>query len=105
MGPMEVQSRSSDIIKISTANYEFGANYIDPKLMLIGRITQEGRLTGRFKYDLLDNITLKANGQSLCGHNTPVQNLAFDSAETLVLHGADFGTVKLCNLEEAKGSA
>ncbi|XP_074268078.1 mitochondrial import receptor subunit TOM40-1-like [Silene latifolia] len=63
MGPMEVQSRSSDIIKISTANYEFGANYIDPKLMLIGRITQEGRLTGRFKYDLLDNITLKANGQ------------------------------------------
>ncbi|KAH9611450.1 hypothetical protein KSS87_000393 [Heliosperma pusillum] len=63
MGPTEIPSQSSEVIKIPTSSYEFGANYIDPKLMLIGRISPEGRLNGRFKYDLLDNITLKANGQ------------------------------------------
>lgn len=32
MGPMEVPSQSAGIIKIPTANYEFGANFIDPKV-------------------------------------------------------------------------
>ncbi|KAH9611837.1 hypothetical protein KSS87_019516 [Heliosperma pusillum] len=39
---------------------------------------------------------------SLCGHNTPVESLAFDSAETSVLGGAASGTVKLWDLEEGK---
>ncbi|XP_074288109.1 mitochondrial import receptor subunit TOM40-1-like [Silene latifolia] len=63
MGPMEVPSQSPETLKIPTSNYEFGANYIDPKLMLIGRITKEGRLSARFKYDLLDDLSIKANGQ------------------------------------------
>ena len=40
--------------------------------------------------------------QSLCGHTTPVESLAFDSTEVLVLGGASSGTVKLWDLEEAK---
>ncbi|KAJ8747305.1 hypothetical protein K2173_014463 [Erythroxylum novogranatense] len=36
MGPIEVPSQSSEAIKIPTAHYEFGANFIDPQLMLFG---------------------------------------------------------------------
>lgn len=32
MGPTEVPAQSSEIIKIPTAHYEFGANYFDPKV-------------------------------------------------------------------------
>lgn len=32
MGPMEIASQSPETIKIPTANYEFGANFIDPKV-------------------------------------------------------------------------
>lgn len=32
MGPTEVPSQSSETIKIPTAHYEFGANFIDPKV-------------------------------------------------------------------------
>lgn len=32
MGPTEIPSQSSEAIKIPTAHYEFGANYIDPKV-------------------------------------------------------------------------
>lgn len=39
---------------------------------------------------------------SLCGHTTPVESLAFDSTEVLVLGGAASGTIKLWDLEEAK---
>ncbi|XP_074269920.1 katanin p80 WD40 repeat-containing subunit B1 homolog KTN80.1-like isoform X2 [Silene latifolia] len=39
---------------------------------------------------------------SLCGHTTPVESLAFDSTEVLVLGGAASGTVKLWDLQEAK---
>ncbi|KAI3526399.1 hypothetical protein L1887_05651 [Cichorium endivia] len=63
MGPTEVPSQSADTIKIPTANYEFGANYIDPKLMLIGRVLTDGRVTARVKCDLSDNLSMKANAQ------------------------------------------
>ncbi|KAJ4973359.1 hypothetical protein NE237_006533 [Protea cynaroides] len=63
MGPMEVPSQSTETIKIPTAHYEFGANFLDPKLMLFGRIMMDGRLTARMKCDLTDNLTLKANAQ------------------------------------------
>ncbi|XWS15690.1 hypothetical protein CRYUN_Cryun34aG0023400 [Craigia yunnanensis] len=39
---------------------------------------------------------------SLCGHNSPVESLAFDSAEVLVLAGASTGVIKLWDLEETK---
>jgi mitochondrial import receptor subunit TOM40 len=32
MGPMEIPSQSAETIKIPTANYEFGANFMDPKV-------------------------------------------------------------------------
>ncbi|KAI3787967.1 hypothetical protein L2E82_00500 [Cichorium intybus] len=63
MGPTEIPSQSAETIKIPTANYEFGANYIDPKLMLIGRVLTDGRVTARVKCDLSDNLSMKANAQ------------------------------------------
>ncbi|KAL8527145.1 hypothetical protein ACS0TY_005135 [Phlomoides rotata] len=63
MGHTEIPSQSSEVIKIPTADYEFGANFIDPKLMLFGRVLTDGRLNARLKCDLSDNLTLKANAQ------------------------------------------
>ncbi|XP_022954653.1 katanin p80 WD40 repeat-containing subunit B1 homolog [Cucurbita moschata] len=39
---------------------------------------------------------------SLCGHTNPVESVAFDSSEVLVLGGASSGAIKLWDLEEAK---
>ncbi|PKU64064.1 mitochondrial import receptor subunit TOM40-1 [Dendrobium catenatum] len=63
MGSMEVPSQSTDTIKVPTAHYEFGANFLDPKLMLVGRVLTDGRLNARVKCDLTDNLTLKVNAQ------------------------------------------
>ncbi|CAL9766896.1 unnamed protein product [Musa acuminata subsp. burmannicoides] len=60
---MEVPSQSSDTIKVPTAHYEFGANFLDPKLILVGRVMTDGRLNARVKCDLIDNLTLKINAQ------------------------------------------
>lgn len=32
MGPTELPTQSMDVVKIPTAHYEFGANFIDPKV-------------------------------------------------------------------------
>lgn len=63
MGSTEIPSQSSGILKVPTAHYEFGANFLDPKLMLIGRVLTDGRLNARVKCDLTDNLILKANAQ------------------------------------------
>eukprot|EP00268_Persea_americana_P033337 TRINITY_DN3300_c0_g1_i8.p1 TRINITY_DN3300_c0_g1~~TRINITY_DN3300_c0_g1_i8.p1 ORF type:complete len:392 (+),score=60.68 TRINITY_DN3300_c0_g1_i8:40-1215(+) len=63
MGSAEIPSQSSDTIKVPTAHYEFGANFLDPKLMLVGRILTDGRLNARVKCDLTENLTLKVNAQ------------------------------------------
>ncbi|XP_061992130.1 mitochondrial import receptor subunit TOM40-1-like [Rosa rugosa] len=64
MGPTTIPSQTPETIKIPTANYEFGANFIDhPKCLLSGRVMTDGRLSARVKYDLSDNFTLKANAQ------------------------------------------
>ncbi|KAM0861594.1 hypothetical protein ACQ4PT_045792 [Festuca glaucescens] len=64
MGSLEVPSQSADVIKVPTAQYEFGANFIDlPKLMLIGRLMTDGRLNARVKCDLTENLALKVNAQ------------------------------------------
>ncbi|KAJ8477776.1 hypothetical protein OPV22_021503 [Ensete ventricosum] len=63
MGSMEVPSQASDTLKVPTAHYEFGANFLDPKLMLVGRVLTDGRLNARVKSDLTDNLTMKMNAQ------------------------------------------
>ncbi|MQL71307.1 hypothetical protein Taro_003618 [Colocasia esculenta] len=63
MGSTEVPSQSMKTVKVPTAHYEFGANYLDPKMMLVGRILTDGRLNARVKWDLTDDLTLKINAQ------------------------------------------
>lgn len=63
MGSVEVPSQSPQTIKVPAAHYEFGANLIDSKMMLIGRILTDGRMSARIKYDLTDNFSLKVNAQ------------------------------------------
>uniref|UniRef100_A0A0E0MUL2 Mitochondrial import receptor subunit TOM40-1 n=1 Tax=Oryza rufipogon TaxID=4529 RepID=A0A0E0MUL2_ORYRU len=63
MGSMELPSQGADVIKVPTSNYEFGANFMDPKMMLIGRVSHDGRVTARVKCDLLENLCLKINAQ------------------------------------------
>ncbi|XP_077241492.1 mitochondrial import receptor subunit TOM40-1-like [Tasmannia lanceolata] len=63
MGSVEVPSQSPETIKVPTSHYEFGANFLDPKLMLVGRILTDGRLTARAKCDLTDNLTMKITAQ------------------------------------------
>lgn len=40
--------------------------------------------------------------QSLSGHISPVESVAFDSAEVLILGGASSGVIKQWDLQEAK---
>uniref|UniRef100_J3MKE6 Mitochondrial import receptor subunit TOM40-1 n=1 Tax=Oryza brachyantha TaxID=4533 RepID=J3MKE6_ORYBR len=63
MGFLEVLSQSTETIKVPTAHYEFGANFIDPRLILVGRVMTDGRLNARVKCDLTDDLTLKVNAQ------------------------------------------
>lgn len=63
MGATEIPSQSAEIYKVPTATYEFGANYLDPKLMLIGRVMTDGRVIARGKCELTENLSLKANAQ------------------------------------------
>ncbi|KAL2634344.1 hypothetical protein R1flu_005823 [Riccia fluitans] len=63
MGAVEVPAQSPQTIKVSASHYEFGANLIDNRMMLIGRILTDGRMTARLKYDLTDNFTVKVNAQ------------------------------------------
>lgn len=43
--------------------------------------------------------------QSLCGHTSPVESVAFDSSEVLVLAGASNGVIKLWDLDEVKSKS
>jgi katanin p80 WD40 repeat-containing subunit B1 len=40
--------------------------------------------------------------QSLSGHTSPVESVAFDSGEVLVLAGSSSGVIRLWDLEESK---
>lgn len=42
--------------------------------------------------------------QSLTGHQSPVECVTFDAAEENVVAGSASGTIKLWDLEEAKGA-
>ncbi|XP_020267207.1 mitochondrial import receptor subunit TOM40-1-like [Asparagus officinalis] len=63
MGSTELPSQSSETVKVPTSHYEFGANFLDPKLMLIGRMMTDGRMSARVKCDLTDNLIMKVNAQ------------------------------------------
>lgn len=47
-------------------------------------------------------IRFGVNMQSLAGHTSPVESVAFNSAEVLVLAGASSGVTKIWDLEETK---
>lgn len=40
MGSMEVPSQGSDTIKVPASHYEFGANFLDPKVLIVFFISQ-----------------------------------------------------------------
>ncbi|GMP78762.1 hypothetical protein CsSME_00034575 [Camellia sinensis var. sinensis] len=77
MGPTEIPSQSSETIKIPTAHYEFGANFIDPKLILFGTILTD--VSSRFHYykaqwcfaGYMDSVEVP--GQSTSQHTRPTR--------------------------------
>lgn len=55
--------------------------------------------------EILHNILILGSiMQSLCGHISPVESVAFDASEILVLGGASSGVIKLWDVEEAKST-
>ncbi|KAF8029874.1 hypothetical protein BT93_E2328 [Corymbia citriodora subsp. variegata] len=82
---------------------EFVAHSSNVNCLRIGKKACRLFLTGGDDY----KVNLWAIGKpnslmSLCGHTNPVESVAFDSAEVLVLAGASSGVIKLWDLEEAK---
>ena len=64
MGNMDVPTANAQVVKMPIANYEFGANLVtNSGNLMLGRITTDGRLTGRVKYDLADWASLKSQFQ------------------------------------------
>ncbi|XP_066314183.1 mitochondrial import receptor subunit TOM40-1-like [Miscanthus floridulus] len=63
MGSTEIPAQGSDVIKVPTSNYEFGANFINQRTMLVGRVSHDGRENIRVKHDITDNLSLKINAQ------------------------------------------
>ncbi|CAK9327410.1 unnamed protein product [Citrullus colocynthis] len=82
---------------------EFAAHSGNVNCLSIGKKACRLFITGGDDY----KVNLWAIGKpnslmSLCGHTNPVESVAFDSAEILVLAGASSGAIKLWDLEEAK---
>ena len=66
------------VLKAPVGTYEFGANVISERFMMLGRIATDGRLSGRLKYDVLDWLGVKLHmqlsnepGQSQVGSISP----------------------------------
>jgi len=51
------------VLKAPVGTYEFGANVVSEKFMMLGRIATDGRLSGRLKYDVLDWLGVKLHMQ------------------------------------------
>ncbi|VVA90928.1 unnamed protein product [Arabis nemorensis] len=82
---------------------EFLAHSGNLNCLSIGKKTSRLLLTGGDDYKVnLWAIGKPTSLMSLCGHTSPVDSVAFNSAEVLVLAGASSGVIKLWNLEEAK---
>jgi mitochondrial import receptor subunit TOM40 len=64
MGNVDVPTANAQIVKMPIATYEFGANLVTNRGNLaLGRITSDGRLSGRVKYDLTEWASLKSQFQ------------------------------------------
>ncbi|EOA39559.1 hypothetical protein CARUB_v10008176mg [Capsella rubella] len=82
---------------------EFVAHSGNVNCLSIGKKTSRLLLTGGDDYKVnLWSIGKTTSLMSLCGHTSPVDSLAFNSAEVLVLAGASSGLIKLWDLQEAK---
>uniref|UniRef100_A0A061SMQ7 Mitochondrial import receptor subunit TOM40 n=1 Tax=Tetraselmis sp. GSL018 TaxID=582737 RepID=A0A061SMQ7_9CHLO len=92
MGNIDVPTNNQQSIKMPMGTYEFGANLVNNKAMMIGRILNDGRLTGRIKYDINDNIAVKLQTQLTQEKGYSQMMLDFD------LKGKDWnGQLKLGN--------
>ena len=56
-------SQGPQIIKIPASSYEFGAIVVDGPALLIGKVFTDGRLTGRVKYDVTGDTSVKLQVQ------------------------------------------
>lgn len=63
MGNMEIPTQGGPVYKCPFSTYEFGTNILSKKMHLIGRMTSEGRMNGRIKYDINDWLTFKWQAQ------------------------------------------
>ncbi|XP_050204159.1 katanin p80 WD40 repeat-containing subunit B1 homolog KTN80.3-like [Mercurialis annua] len=82
---------------------EFAAHSTNVNCLSIGKKSSRMLVTGGD--DCKVNLWAIGNPSSLMslsGHTSPIESLAFDSAEVLVLGGASTGMIKLWDLEEAK---
>lgn len=90
MGNMDLSTGGRQMLKTPMGNYEFGANVINEHFMMLGRITTDGRLSGRVKYDLAQWLSLKLHMQLA---NDPGQSQAMVDTD---LKGGDWNAqVKL----------
>ncbi|XVF27694.1 hypothetical protein REPUB_Repub14bG0131000 [Reevesia pubescens] len=82
---------------------EFAAHTANVNCLSMGKKTCRLLITGGDDHKVNVWAIGKPNSlMSLCGHTSPVESLAFDSAEVLVLAGASTGVIKLWDLEETK---
>ncbi|XP_076957249.1 mitochondrial import receptor subunit TOM40-1-like [Bidens hawaiensis] len=64
MGPTEIPFQSAETIKVPTAHYDFGANFIDPRVIdTFWKVMTNGRVNGGVRCDLSENLTMRANAQ------------------------------------------
>lgn len=82
---------------------EFVAHSANVNCIKIGKKTFRHFITGGDDERVnLWSIGKPTSVVSLCGHTSPVESVAFDSAEVLVAAGASSGAIKLWDLEETK---
>lgn len=84
MGNMDLSTGGRQPLKTPMGNYEFGANVITERFLMLGRVTTEGRLSGRLKYDLASWLALKLHMQLA---NDPGQSQGMVDAD---LKGGDW---------------
>ncbi|GAQ87361.1 TOM40 mitochondrial import outer membrane translocon protein [Klebsormidium nitens] len=63
MGPMEVPQQTPQIVKVVHSQYEFGANYVWDRGMLVGRMLNTGAMNARAVIALSEDWTFKMNSQ------------------------------------------
>ncbi|GMI72289.1 DWD hypersensitive to ABA 3, Katanin p80 subunit 2 [Hibiscus trionum] len=82
---------------------EFEAHTASVNCLSVGKKTFRLLITGGDDHKVnVWSIGKPSSLMSLCGHTSPVESLAFNLAEVLVLAGASSGVIKLWDLEETK---